>query len=70
MQLARFLIVVMSTVWKETHAYSINGVHLISRHLCDSPNHQIKAIAKYTTHTVTVSSLLFSLLIGQVYYME
>ena len=29
MQLARFLIGGLSTVWKETHAYSLNGVHLI-----------------------------------------
>ena len=60
----------MSTVWKETHAYSINGVHLICRYLCDSPNYQIKATAKYTTHMVTVPNLLFSSLIRQVYYME
>ena len=29
MQLARFLIGGLSTVWKATHAYSLNGVHLI-----------------------------------------
>ena len=29
MQLARFLIGGLSTVWKETHAYTLNGVHLI-----------------------------------------
>ena len=29
MQLVRFLIGILSTVWKETHAYSLNGVHLI-----------------------------------------
>ena len=43
---------VLSTVLKGTHAYSLNGVHLIWQNLCDSPNHQIKATAKYTTYTV------------------
>ena len=49
MILARFL---MSTVWKETHAYSLNGIHLIWQYLHDSPNRQIKATAKYTTYMV------------------
>ena len=49
MQLARFLI---GDLWKETHAYSLNGVHLIWRYLRDSPNFQIKATANYTTYTV------------------
>ena len=30
MQLARFLIGIFSTVWKETHSYSLNGIHLIN----------------------------------------
>ena len=38
MQLARFLFGDLSTVWKETHAYSLNGVHLIWRSIRDSPN--------------------------------
>ena len=39
---------VLSTVWKETHAYNLNGVHLIWQYLRDSPNCQIK----YTMCTV------------------
>ena len=38
------------SVWKETHAYSVNGVHLIWQYLHDSPNRQIKATAKYTMY--------------------
>ena len=45
MQLARFL---MSTVWKETHAYSLNGEHLIWQYLHDFPYHQI-----YHIHGIT-----------------
>ena len=47
-----FKLAVMSTVWKETHAYGLNGLHLTWQYLCDSPNRQIKATAKYTTYTV------------------
>ena len=49
---------ILSTVWKEAHAYSPNGVHLIWQYIyiyiyiCDSPNRQIKATAKYTMCTV------------------
>ena len=49
MHLARFYLVILSTVWKETCAYSLNGIHLILRCL---PNHQIKATAKYTMYMV------------------
>ena len=55
MQLARFLIGVLSTVWKETHECSLNDVHLIWRNLRDLPNRLIKATAKYTMHTVVPS---------------
>ena len=41
-------------MWKETHAYSLNGVHLIWQYLHDSPNRQIKATAKYTTYMVHI----------------
>ena len=27
----------LSTVWKETHAYSLNGIHLIWQYLHDLP---------------------------------
>ena len=40
-QLARFLFGVLITVWIETHAYSLNGVHLIWRYSRNSPNRQI-----------------------------
>ena len=43
---------VLSTVWKETNAYSSNGTHLIWQYLRASPNRQIKATIKYTTYTV------------------
>ena len=43
---------VLSTVWKETHAYSLNGVHLIWQYLCDLPNRQIKITAKYIMYMV------------------
>ena len=53
MQLTRLIISSFgSTVWKETHAYSLNGVHLIWQYLHDSTNHHIKAITKYTMYTV------------------
>ena len=45
--------VVLSTVWKETHAYSLNGIHIIWQYLRHSPNCQIKATTKYTTYKVT-----------------
>ena len=41
------LLVVLSTLWKEAHAYSLNGVHLIWQYLHDLPNRQIKITAKY-----------------------
>ena len=37
---------------EETHAYSLNGVHLIWQYLHDLPNRQIKVIANYNTYTV------------------
>ena len=43
---------VLSTVWKETHTYNLNGVHLVLLHLLDSPSRQIKNATKYTTYTV------------------
>ena len=45
MLLARFLIGGLSTVYKETHAYSLNGVHLIWQCLHDS-----QPPTKYTYH--------------------
>ena len=45
---------------KETHAYSLTGVHLIWRYLLDSPNYQIKATAKYTTYMVYLRVLTTS----------
>ena len=38
MQSSRFLISSLSTVWKEIHAYSLNGIHLIWQNLHDLPN--------------------------------
>ena len=39
-------------MWKETHAYSLNGIHLIWQYLHDLPNCQIKATTIYITYTV------------------
>ena len=52
MQLAKFLFGDFEYCMERTHACSLNGVHLIWRYIHDSPNHQIKATAKYTTYTV------------------
>ena len=52
MQLARLLIGGFEYCVKETHAYSLNGVHLIWRYLRHSPNRQIKTTIKYTTYAV------------------
>ena len=53
MQMTRLIISgFWSTVWEKTHAYSLNGVHLIWQYLRDSINRHIKAITKYTTYTV------------------
>ena len=52
MQLARFLFGDFEYCMERTHAYSLNGVHLIQRYIRDSPNCQIKATAKYTTYMV------------------
>ena len=54
MQLARFLFGSFEHCMIATHACSLNGVHLIWQYSCNSPNHQIKATAKYTTYTVTL----------------
>ena len=43
---------VLSTVWNETHAYSLNGIHLIWQYLRDLPNRQIKATTKYTKYMI------------------
>ena len=47
---------VLSTAWKEIHAYvySLNGIHLIWRSWHDLPKRQIKAITKYTMYTLDV----------------
>ena len=47
-----FYLVILSTVWKETHAYSLKWRTL--RYIHDLPNRQIKATstAKYTTYMV------------------
>ena len=37
---------ILSTVWKVTHAYSLNGIHLIWRYVHGLPNRKIKATAK------------------------
>ena len=52
MKLASVLIGGFETAWKEIHAYSLNGIHLIWWSRRDSPNRQIKAITKYTTYTI------------------
>ena len=63
MQLARFFyLAILSTVWKETHAYSLNGIHLIWQYLRHLPNRQIKATAKYTTYTVAKFTTYYGLL--------
>ena len=41
---------VLTTAWKETHAYSLNDVHLIWQYLHDLPNCQIKITTKYSYH--------------------
>ena len=52
----------LSTVWKETHAYSLNGVHLTWQYLHNLPNCQIKATAKDTTYMVLHVAITDSLL--------
>ena len=43
---------ILSTAWKESHAYSLYGVHLNWRSLCNLQNRQIKMTAKYSGFTV------------------
>ena len=49
---------------EETHAYSLNGVHLIWQYIHDSPNRQIKATAKYTTYMVLIPLMAQVMVIG------
>ena len=51
MQLAKLLIGSLYCMEK-THAYSLNGVHLVWQNLRDFLNRQIKTTAKYTTYMV------------------
>ena len=64
MQLRDFYLAFLISVWIETHAYSLNGVHLIWRYSRNSPNRQIKATAKHITYTVQGS---FNIIIVLVY---
>ena len=52
-----------STVWKETHAYSLNGLHLIWQYLHDLPNCQIKITTKYIMNTPTVINTYYYALV-------
>ena len=56
MQLAKFYLAVLNTVWIETHAYNLNGVHLIWQYSRNSPNRQIKATAKYTVYSTLIDT--------------
>ena len=61
MLLARFKLAILSTAWKESHAYGLYDVHLNWQLLHDSPNCQIKMTAKYSSYTVTrvVTNVLY-----------
>ena len=52
---------ILSTAWKESHAYGLYDVHLNWQSLRDLPNRQIKLTAKYTSYTVTrvVTNVLY-----------
>ena len=56
MLLARFKLAILSTAWKESHAYSLYSVQLNWRSLRDSPNYQIKMTAKYSGYTVSYNT--------------
>ena len=47
-----FKLTVLSTVWEETYACSINGVHLIWQSLQEPPNRQNKHTINYYAYTV------------------
>ena len=56
---------------KETHVYSLNGVHLIWQYLSDTPNQQIKATVKYTMCTVySLVTLQTKLINGKLLFLS
>ena len=52
---------ILSTAWKESHAYGLYDVHLNWQSLRDLPNRQIKLTAKYSSYMVTrvVTNVLY-----------